>query len=255
MTATMLKSGLAAKASPSDRNHFLEPKYKTVGLGDSVPPRSLPSGLPQIKFAERSFENGEQVAAASDQANFCLCVKSGVIISSRYREGFGREVLGFHFAGDLVGPVQLQQCWGYDMEARGFLRAEFYDLSPRRDFIPSELKTLVELLESAYGASVAATLRERELRSLCVDGRLANFLIFLSGRLGKKCEQGWEMILPMTRAEIASYLALRTETVSRIMARWRRQGLLELEGRSRVVIQDRPALAAMIWDSNVNNPL
>ena len=59
----------------------------------------------------------------------------------------------------------------------------------------------------------------------------------------------------MTRAEIASYLALRTETVSRIMARWRRQGLLELEGRSRVVIQDRPALAAMIWDSNVNNPL
>lgn len=255
MNSTLLKSGMAAKASPNEAESAKNFANRVNALPNEGGGRSLPAALARVRFAERKYENGELLVSAREGSEFYIGVKSGVLVASRNREGFGREIIGFFFAGDLVGPTSLCDAWPYDLEARGDLRVEFFDLMPRRDFSLSELKTLTEMLAGAYGRAVDLALRERELRSLSVEGRLANFLAHVSGRLGQRSSQGWELILPMTRAEIASYLALRTETVSRIMARWRREGLLELEGRSRILIKDRAALTGMSWEANVRNSL
>jgi CRP/FNR family nitrogen fixation transcriptional regulator len=70
--------------------------------------------------------------------------------------------------------------------------------------------------------------------------KLASFLLEL---LGSK--QAETMELPMARHDIADYLGLTIETVSRTMAQFEREGLLELITARHIRVLDRRGLAAL----------
>ena len=53
------------------------------------------------------------------------------------------------------------------------------------------------------------------------------------------------IVLPMSRYDIADYLAISVETVSRAMTRLKRQGAIMLAGTRRVHIVDRGVLAEL----------
>jgi CRP/FNR family transcriptional regulator len=58
--------------------------------------------------------------------------------------------------------------------------------------------------------------------------RLASFLVNLSGQARRAGGDGRLLALPMTRAEIADYLGLTTETVSRNTTRLKTRGVIRL---------------------------
>jgi CRP/FNR family transcriptional regulator len=58
--------------------------------------------------------------------------------------------------------------------------------------------------------------------------RLASFLLDLSRATGARAVEGRIIQLPMTRAEIADYLGLTTETVSRVTSRLKVRGVIRL---------------------------
>jgi len=67
-------------------------------------------------------------------------------------------------------------------------------------------------------------------------------MIDIAGRCGVACLDGEDFYLPMSRQDIASYLALAPETISRLFARLRDDGLIEVE-RKRLRILDYRALS------------
>ena len=73
--------------------------------------------------------------------------------------------------------------------------------------------------------------------------RVAAFLIEMDGRLAAT----GVMTLPMTRRDIADYLGLTLETVSRALSRMRRAGVLDFLGKNQrdIAILDRPRLAML----------
>jgi CRP/FNR family transcriptional regulator len=70
---------------------------------------------------------------------------------------------------------------------------------------------------------------------------VASFLLGLMGRQGGK--GGW-LELPMTRADIADYLGLTTETVSRVFTVLKASGCVALAG-GKVRVSDADALAEL----------
>jgi CRP/FNR family nitrogen fixation transcriptional regulator len=71
--------------------------------------------------------------------------------------------------------------------------------------------------------------------------RVAAFLIEMDGRLTATNV----MMLPMTRRDIADYLGLTLETVSRALSRMRRAGVLDFisQNQREIAILNRPGLA------------
>ncbi|MNC70056.1 Transcriptional activator protein Anr [compost metagenome] len=67
--------------------------------------------------------------------------------------------------------------------------------------------------------------------------RLAAFLLELSQRFLLRGYSAQNFILPMSRCEIANYLGLTSETVSRLFTRYRDRGLVEIRGRE-VLLKD-----------------
>jgi CRP/FNR family transcriptional regulator len=76
---------------------------------------------------------------------------------------------------------------------------------------------------------------------LTADERIALFLKSLSQRFARRGYSDREFILAMSRRDIASYLRLATETVSRVLARFQQRALIEVD-RKLVRILDHEGL-------------
>ncbi|MFO8044955.1 MAG: helix-turn-helix domain-containing protein [Halomonas sp.] len=77
----------------------------------------------------------------------------------------------------------------------------------------------------------------RDQRQVCLlsgrtaDQRLAGFLLGLAQRFQARGYSRYRFQLTMSRADIGSHLGLALETVSRVMGRFQRQGLVKVSGR------------------------
>jgi CRP/FNR family nitrogen fixation transcriptional regulator len=71
--------------------------------------------------------------------------------------------------------------------------------------------------------------------------RVAAFLLQLADRVSERCE----IDLPMSRADIADYLALTIETVSRAFTQMERDHTISLPSSRHVVVRDRLALETL----------
>jgi len=75
------------------------------------------------------------------------------------------------------------------------------------------------------------------------DERVASFLLDFSDRAARRGAAADRVSLPMSRAEIADYLSLTTETVSRAFSVLRAEGIVRLPKPHEVVICDIAGLA------------
>lgn len=76
--------------------------------------------------------------------------------------------------------------------------------------------------------------------------RLVTFLIELATQIGVPASEGRVVFeLPLSRSEVAEYLGLNADTLSRIMSRLRTEGLLSQPDRHTVFVRDLAALSAL----------
>jgi CRP/FNR family transcriptional regulator len=82
------------------------------------------------------------------------------------------------------------------------------------------------------------------LGTMTAEERVASFLLNLSKRLAVRGYSSVEFHLRMTREEIGSYLGLKLETVSRMLSKFHRNGLVDTQGKL-IHILDRAGLEAV----------
>ncbi len=80
-------------------------------------------------------------------------------------------------------------------------------------------------------------------RSACE--RVAAFLLTLSQRNERKGESAHTIELPMTRSDIADFLGLTVETVSRTISKMKTGRLIDLPQCARIHLRDIEALQAL----------
>jgi CRP/FNR family transcriptional regulator len=72
----------------------------------------------------------------------------------------------------------------------------------------------------------------------CAEERVVSFLLAVH----RKCGKDAELELPMSRLDMADYLGLTIETVSRMMTSLARRGLIHATGRHRIALRKLSAL-------------
>lgn len=90
-----------------------------------------------------------------------------------------------------------------------------------------------------------ATLHTVRLASLTAEERFASLLVEMAFNLGSGFPSGYAPEVPMARAEMAGYLALNPDTLSRLMSRFRARNLISAAGRGAARIRDFKALCEM----------
>ena len=177
-------------------------------------------------------------------ANWVFAIADGVVKTYRELQSGKRVVSAFLFARDLFG---LAEDGRYLNCAQAITRVTLYRLPL------SELTVLLKHdadLQFHFLAKVTHELRESQRRTILVNrrdaaGRLAMFVELMKGEASGRPGDGSEVPLPMTRSDIANFLGLSLESVSRAAAELERRGLVKFEHRHLVRIVDAARLAKL----------
>ncbi|HIL85111.1 MAG TPA: Crp/Fnr family transcriptional regulator, partial [Pseudomonadales bacterium] len=76
------------------------------------------------------------------------------------------------------------------------------------------------------------------------EERMSAFLMNLSVRYSQRRLSGTSFNLPMTRIDVANFLGLAVETVSRVLSRMQNRGIIKVKGRDLTIV-DKQALCEM----------
>lgn len=185
---------------------------------------AMPAGVQIV------LRKGEQLFDEGDEAEFFYQVVSGAIRSYKLLSDGRRQIDAFHLRGDIFG-LEAGGEHRFSAEAVGDVSVVAY----RR----SRLQALIEDDPAFRDKVMTATLRNlaRAQAHMLLLGRktaeekIATFLLDMAERISKDDEH---FDLPMQRCDIADHLGLTIETVSRILSRFARSGLIRLlpAGRS-----------------------
>jgi CRP/FNR family transcriptional regulator len=158
----------------------------------------------------------------------------------------GREqVVAFYICGDLLGADGLaQDCYASDAialedsEVWVFTFAQLDKLGHRLPGLRTTLeRCLAREVMRAQGMMLI-------LGSMFAEERLAAFLLDLGQRYHALGYAQNKLVLQMTREEIASFLGLKSETLSRLFSQLQENGLIRVQGRV-IKLLDLPALHAV----------
>ena len=196
----------------------------------------------------RDFRAGDRlIAEGAPNRELFRLVEGELAASQELGPGVG-PVLAFFYPGDLLFPAAPGEAWSHSVRALSDGRLEVYRLDAVRKVCQSDGRLAYRLFLAASRVLSQRLEHAARLRSLSVEGRFAAFLLEAGGRIGSARRGGLVLSLPMSRTDIASYLGLRTETLSRIIRRWRDRGLIDLESARRISIPETKALEEMAQD-------
>lgn len=154
-----------------------------------------------------------------------------------------RQVTGFMFPGDFLG-ISMNEEHAFSAEALGavslhaFSRKQFGELCKRYPAIEHELFHL------AADELAAAQQQMVLLGRKNAAERLASLILNLACRKERLTRSEESIVdLPMSRIDIADYLGLTKETVSRMIAQLRNDKLIRLANQDRIEIIDRERLS------------
>lgn len=161
----------------------------------------------------------------NEPANHVFNITSGVVRLYKQLPDGRRQIVGFALPGDFLG-LALMETYSVNADAVTavktckFTRTGFSDYL---DLHPSLLRRLHEM--AAHELSLAQD-QMVVLGRHSADERLAIFLLNLKERYQRIGESGITIKLPMSRQDIADYLGLTIETVSRTIGRLAKAKLL-----------------------------
>lgn len=207
--------------------------------------RDHPNG-PAIAVTARIFRNDESLFAANEPCDGLLVVRAGVIKSYTISASGDEQVQGFYYPGDVVGleglSVGVHLSHGVSVGTSSVCAiAKKSILGNSND--PDMLSTLLRLLGDC---AAQGTRNQLYLGTASAEQRIAAFLLETSRRYERNGYSGTDIRLPMRRMDIAGYLSLAVETVSRTFRKLEHAGVISVDPQDRhhIKIQSSAALAA-----------
>jgi CRP/FNR family transcriptional regulator len=193
-----------------------------------------------------AFPPGSYLFRERDPFNAIAAVRSGTVKTCVF-DSHGREqVLGFYLPGEIIGLSAIHS-ERYPCNAIAIDHVELCRFSfPKMALLASRMPGLQRQLFRLLSADIdkATTLSG----DFTADERLAAFLASLARRSAQHGGSATHVSLPMPRTDIASYLRLAPETVSRVLGRLQQANVIRVEGRELEVL-DGKALAEVAGDA------
>ena len=196
-----------------------------------------------LQTTDLSYRGGDTIFECGAPAAFVYVVSKGALCRFRQMSGGRRSILQFLFAGD-----------GFGYEPSGYHRATVQALTDA-EVVAAGSKGVVAASksnsEALFGAAARAFVIAEEqaayVRRTATE-RTALFLLEMHARLSADNQ----IVLPMSRRDIADYLGLTVETVSRAMNEFRRAKIIEIRDHEprRIIIRTKARLERMASDGS-----
>lgn len=192
------------------------------------------------------LQRGQYLYRQGDPMRWLFAVRAGSLRVFTSTADGTEQTVGFYLLGEVLGFDGLEHerhtCTAVALETTAVCELPL----DRLEELCGELPRLQHQLLSLVGKEIAS---EHEsilsLATRSAEERLATFLLSLSMRFGERGLSRTEFNLSMSRHDIANFLGVAAETVSRQLSSFQVQGILSVNQRS-VQIHDLDRLRAFV---------
>jgi len=175
------------------------------------------------------FHEGEHIFREGDDFNAIAAVRGGTVKTYVLDTAGNEQVLGFFLPGEVIGLNAIHHekypCNAVALDTVMLCRFSFPKMALLATRMPELQTQLFRLLSQDIGK---AALLSGDYNA---DQRMAAFLISLSRRFAARGFSASRFHLTMSRTDIANYLRLAPETVSRVLRRFQDEGLIKVDRR------------------------
>ena len=200
------------------------------------------SRLDAIVQHRKPLHKGSRVYFEGDDFTSVFAVRSGCIKTYKTTEDGVELVTGFYFPGEIFGADGIVNQY-YMVSAEALDTSAICEIPfGKLEKLSSEIP---ELMHRFYEVMSQEIVQDQQFIAMLnrsnSELRVAALLLNISSRISREQDYASEFRLPMARSEIANYLGLTIETVSRIVGRFKKSGLIEISGNN-VLINTIPKL-------------
>ncbi|ACA21162.1 transcriptional regulator, Crp/Fnr family [Methylobacterium sp. 4-46] len=210
----------------------LHPRAVESASCPSLHDGDLFAGCPELIGSPSTFARDEEIYGEDEDAEFVYKVMTGAVRTYKILGDGRRQITGFHLPGDLFGFEPGEVC-GHTAEAICDTRVVVF----RRRQIERVAAARAEVAVQLWGLATRDLSQAQHHMLLLGRGsaqeRVAAFLLAVGERLGST----GSVALPMTRRDIADYLGLTLETVSRTISQLEGAGALVRAGARQVTLR------------------
>lgn len=232
-------------ADDGDEFHFCSTCAFSAACLESGYDKSLLRDLHVLVEHIGPFHEGEHIFREGDPFTAIAAVRSGTV-KTYVTDHEGREhVQGFFLPGEVIGLNAISQSRypsnAIALDSVMLCRFSFPNIAALATRMPGLQQQLFKLLSQDIGKAALLS------GNFSADERMAAFLITLSRRYAARGFSPNRFLLTMTRTDIANYLRLASETVSRVFRRFQDEGMIHVERRE-IELKDRKRLEKLAED-------
>jgi CRP-like cAMP-binding protein len=197
----------------------------------------------KVRIAERRYEAGETIYYRGEPDRYLYFLTEGVLKIYKSYKGHKEAIVALLEDGNVFGVPDLRARGAHRDSAVLRSRIAAVDKVALGDHVRRDPKCALALL-IVYAQWVQR--RERTAVRLAhwhTRSRLASVLLELADRFGEPRKGEVAIEMRLTHLMLAEMTASSRVGVSKEMARFRREGVINKRGKSQIVLLDRPRLA------------
>ncbi len=194
----------------------------------------------------RNLSQNAQIYQPGDKFTGFYAVRSGGVKTFLTKKTGEQQILGFHLPGEIFGldgmETGKQRCYATTMENTSYCILPYDQLDQLCEAIPELRHQVCKLLGHEMNCDHSHLLL---LGQQTAHERLATFLLSISSRFKHRGYSPTSFMLPMSRHDIAGFLGIAVETVSRLFKSFQEKGIVNIN-RKQVDIIDIEKLNQMV---------
>lgn len=199
----------------------------------------------------RTFKAGETIFSAGDDLAYVASVVQGVATLRRAVSGGRAQMVGLLLPSDFIGHPGRTQI-DFDVIAASDVLLCCFDRAPFRQLLDDVPHISQRMIELAMDELDAARDWMLLLGRKTAGEKIATFIEMVVRRQHMERNDGLkpDLVLPLSRGDIANYLGLTDETVSRQIALLKSRGIVQFIDKRRFRVIDMEALQQATGDDD-----
>ena len=196
------------------------------------------------EIEHKTFDKGAMIFSEGSEANTLFFINEGKIKLYKYNKDGKEQILHILTNGDFFGELDLIKSSTYKFNAKAMDNAKICTLkkSEVKNIIMKKPEIAIKLLESVGERLAAIENLAQNLSTNDVDARIAYLLINLMDKYSEEADGKKLIKLPLSREDMANYIGVTRETISRKLKKLEDESLIQIIGTKKIVILDEDGL-------------
>lgn len=196
----------------------------------------------------RRYKKGQVIFFEGDIFNKLYIIHRGKVKIYKYTKEGKEQILYILSEGEFIGDMHLLKSGAAEFNAEALEDVTICTFTKENfeAIIKTSPAITFNILEKMHDRIVNLENLVKTLSTKDVESRLAAMLISFGDSFGEPTEAGIEINTPLNREDMANFIGITRETISRKLTSLAEEGIIELIGNKKIVIKQLDSLKELI---------